>query len=106
MKKKSYIIILSIILIIIITFVCKTIFSIEYLQKTRMVDGIVEPVYTQDCFPRTLEQNGVSKNCFERANLGQKLFCSKLEIKMIEEYYKKGQENDPMNNGSGNFCAD
>lgn len=71
-----------------------------------MVDGIVEPVYTQDCFPRTLQQSGVSKKCFERANLGQNILCSPTEIKMIQEYYQKGQENDPLNDGSGHFCAD
>lgn len=80
--------------------------AISALQESRKVDGIVEPLYTQDCFPRTLEQNGVSKKCFENANLGQKKFCSETEIKKIEEYYKKGQDKDPLNDGSGNFCAD
>ena len=78
----------------------------DELQKSRKVDDIVEPVYTQDCFPKTLEQSGVSKKCFENANLGQKKFCSETEIKKIEEYYKKGQDKDPLNDGSGNFCAD
>ena len=81
-------------------------FSIRELQKSRMVDDIVEPVFTQDCFPRTLQQSGVSKNCFERANFGQNLFCSEKELNMIKEYYQKGQENDPLNDGSGQFCAD
>ena len=81
-------------------------YTIEELQDMRRVDGIVEPVFTQDCFPRTLQQNGVTKNCFERANLGQNDFCSKAELKMIKDYYKKGQENDPLNDGTGHFCAD
>ena len=81
-------------------------YTIEELQDMRRVDGIVEPVFTQDCFPRTLQQNGVTKNCFERANLGQNDFCSKSELKMIKDYYKKGQENDPLNDGTGRFCAD
>ena len=82
------------------------IFSIDALQEARRVDGIVETVYTQDCFPKTLQQRGVRKKCFERANLGQKIFCSKSEIKTIEEYYKKGQDSDLLNNGSSQFCAD
>ncbi len=105
MKLKSSLFIL-IILIVIFSIVCYKIFSIEGLQNSRRVDGIVEPVYTQDCFPKTLKQKGVSKNCFERANLGQNIFCSKSELQAIEEYYKNGQENDPLNNGSGEFCAD
>jgi len=80
--------------------------TIEQLQDLRRIDGIVEPVYTQDCFPRTLQKKGVNKNCFERANLGNDTFCSASEIKMIKEYYKKGQDKDPSNNGNGNFCAD
>ena len=80
-------------------------YTIEQLQDLRRVDGIVEPVYTQDCFPRTLQKKGVTKECFERANLGQDDFCSASEIKMIKEYYKKGQDKDPLNNGSGQFCA-
>lgn len=79
--------------------------TIEELQDLRRVDDIVEPVYTQDCFPKTLKKKGVTEKCFERANLGEDTFCSKSEIKMIEDYYKKGQENDPLNDGSGNFCA-
>ena len=93
-------------LILVFIFIGYKTFSINELQKSRTFDGIVEPVYTQDCFPRTLEQNGVSKNCFERANLGQNLFCSKKEIQMIKEYYQQGQENDPLNNDSWQFCAD
>ena len=80
--------------------------TIEQLQDLRRIDGIVEPVYTQDCFPRTLQKKGVTKNCFERANLGNDTYCSASEIKMIKEYYKKGQDKDPLNNGNGNFCAD
>ena len=80
-------------------------YNIEQLQDLRRVDGVVEPVYTQDCFPRTLQKKGVTKNCFERANLGNDAFCSASEIKMIKEYYKKGQDKDPLNDGSGKFCA-
>ena len=80
--------------------------TIEQLQDLRRIDGIVEPVYTQDCFPSTLQKKGVTKKCFERANLGNDTFCSAAEIKMIKEYYKKGQDKDLRNNGSGNFCAD
>ena len=81
-------------------------YTIEELQDLRRVGGIVEPVYTQDCFPRTLQQNGVTKDCFERANLGQKDFCTSSEITMIEDYYKIGQDKDPFNDGSGQFCAE
>ena len=81
------------------------IFSISALQDARRVDGTVETVYTQDCFPRTLERNGVTKKCFERANLGQNIFCTKSEISIIEDYYKIGQGKDPLN-GSSDFCAD
>lgn len=81
-------------------------YTLEQLQDLRRVDEIVEPVYTQDCFPRTLEKRGVTKYCFERANLGFDLDCSSSEIKMIKDYYKKGQDKDPLNNGSGQFCAD
>lgn len=80
-------------------------YTIEQLQDSRRVDGIVEPIYTQDCFPRTLQKKGVTKDCFERANLGQDSFCSSSEIKMIKEYYKKGQDKDPLNDCSGQFCA-
>ena len=80
--------------------------TIEQLQDLkRGKDGIVEPVYTQDCFPRTLQKQGVTKNCFERANLGDDSFCSASEVKMIKEYYKKGYKKDPLNDGSGQFCA-
>ena len=81
-------------------------YTIEELQDLRRVDGIVEPVFTQDCFPRTLQKKGVTKNCFERANLGNDTYCSSSEIKMIKEYYKKGQDKDPLNNGSGNLLID
>jgi hypothetical protein len=80
-------------------------YTIEQLQDLRRVDGIVEPVYTQDCFPRTLQKKGVTKECFERANLGQDDFCSASEVKMIKDYYKKGQNKDSLNNSSGQFCA-
>ncbi|MBO6087755.1 hypothetical protein J6P92_05340 [bacterium] len=80
-------------------------YTIEQLQDLRSVDGIVEPVYTQDCFPKTLQKKGVTKECFERANLGQDAFCSASEVQMIKEYYRKGQDKDPLNNGSGQFCA-
>ena len=80
-------------------------YTIEQLQDLRRVDGIVEPVYTQDCFPRTLEKRGVTKECFERANLGQDSLCTLSEINMMKKYYKKGQDKDPLNSGSGQFCA-
>ena len=97
---------LSLFLFLAISIICYKIFSITSLQESRKIDGIVEPVYTQDCFPRTLKQNGVTKICFERANLGQNIFCTKSEIKKIKEYYKRGQDKDPLNDGSGNFCAE
>lgn len=84
----------------------KNSYTIQQLMESRRVDGIVEPVYTQDCFPRTLEKKGVTKNCFERANLGDDTFCSESEINMIKEYYDKGQDKDPLNNGSKQFCAE
>jgi len=80
--------------------------SIRGLEDVRTIDGVVEPVYTQDCFPRTLQQSGVTKKCFEHANLGQNIFCSDSEVKLIKEYYKNGQDKDPLNDGSGQFCAD
>ena len=80
--------------------------TIEKLAESRTVDSIVEPVYTQDCFPRTLQKKGVSKECFDRANLGDDKYCSASEIKMIKEYYKKGQNKDPLNDCSGKFCAE
>lgn len=81
-------------------------YSIEQLRDLRRVGGIVEPVYTQDCFPRTLQKKGVTRECFERANLGQDSYCSMSEIIMIKEYYKTGQDKDPLNNGTGQFCAE
>ena len=69
-------------------------------------DEIIDPIYTQDCFPKTLQKRGVTKNCFEKANFGNDKFCSASEIKMIKKYYKIGQDKDPLNDGSGNFCAD
>ena len=89
---------------LVLFFVCYKTFSLSSLQDSRRVDGIVEPVFTQDCFPKTLRQSGVSKFCFERANLGQNIFCTKSELKKIEEYYEIGQDKDPLNDGSGNFC--
>ncbi|MBQ4400136.1 MAG: hypothetical protein II830_02430, partial [Alphaproteobacteria bacterium] len=80
--------------------------TLEQLRTARLVDGIVEPIYTQDCFPRTLEKKGVTVDCFEYANLGSTAFCTISEIKMIKEYYEKGQENDPLNDSKGNFCAE
>jgi hypothetical protein len=81
--------------------------TIEELQDSRRdKSGIVEPVYTQDCFPRTLQKSGVSKDCFERANLGEDSICSASELKMLKEYYKKGYKKDPLNNGCGQFCAE
>ena len=96
---------LLVFLLLILAFAFYKMFSLSSLQDSRRVDGIVEPVFTQDCFPQTLKQSGVSKLCFERANLGQNLFCTKSELKKIEEYYKIGQDKDPLNDGSGNFCA-
>jgi len=80
--------------------------TLEQLQDARRIDDIVEPVFTQDCFPKTLQKKGVTTDCFERANLGDDTSCTASEIKMIKEYYAKGQENDPLNDGSGNFCAE
>ena len=80
--------------------------TIDELMDLRRVDGIVEPVYTQDCFPKTLLKRGVTPECFERANLGDDSFCSLSQIKMIKEYYKKGQDKDPLNDGNGQFCAE
>ncbi len=80
--------------------------TLEQLMDSRRVDGIVEPVYTQDCFPKTLEKKGVTKECFERANLGEDSVCSLSQVKMIQEYYSKDYKSDPLNNGQGNFCAD
>ena len=101
MKKSLYIFVVLIIFVAIYT-----ILTIEGLQDLRRKDCVVEPVYTQDCFPRTLQQSGVTKKCFEHANLGQNIFCSSSEIKKIQEYYRKGQDKDPLNNGSGQFCAE
>ena len=80
--------------------------TIEQLMDSRRVDDIVEPIFTQDCFPRTLEKRGVTKDCFERVNLGDDRTCSASEIKLIKEYYKKGQDKDPLNDGTGQFCAE
>lgn len=80
--------------------------SIETLQNKRTFDGIVEPVYTQDCFPKTLQKKGVTKECFERANLGDASYCSSSQIIMIKQYYRKGYKCDPLNDGNGNYCAE
>jgi len=80
--------------------------TLEQLQNARRVDGTVEPVYTQDCFPKKLQKKGVTKECFERANLGDDTFCSNSQVKMIKAYYENGQEKDPSNDGSDSFCAD
>ena len=75
------------------------------MQKNKEIDEVIETVYTQDCFPRTLQQNGVTQKCFENANIGNNTFCKESEIKIIQDYYKIGQGKDPLN-GSGHFCAD
>lgn len=64
---------------------------------------IVEPVYTQNCFPRTLNQLGVSRDCFEKANFGDKSYCTTKEIELIEDYYLRGGIDKDYNN---NYCAD
>jgi hypothetical protein len=79
---------------------------LAYFNTPKKTQQIVEPIYTQDCFPRTLQQAGVTKKCFEHANFGQYYYCSVPERKMIEQYYKNGQDKDPLNDGSGKFCAD
>ena len=67
--------------------------TIEQLQDLRRVDGIVEPVYTQDRLPQILIKKGVTQQCFERANLNQDTFCSASELKMINNYYKALKKN-------------
>ena len=62
-------VLLFLILILLLAFCYKT-FSIKALQDSRKVDGIVEPVYTQDCFPKTLHKNGVSKKYYGKQNVG------------------------------------
>ncbi len=64
-------------------------YTIEQLQDLRRVDGIVEPVYSQDYLPEILKKKGVTETCFERANLGQDTYCSGSQIKMLKDYYKK-----------------
>ena len=61
--------------------------TIEQLQDLRRIDGIVEPVFTQDRMPEILIKKGVTKQCFDRANLAQDTFCSESELKMIKEFY-------------------
>ena len=85
------------------TFGEKANYTIEQLQDLRRIDGIVEPVFTQDGLPTTLQKKGVTQDCFERANLGDYSNCSVSEIKMIEGYYKKGLHTDSLNEGVGNF---
>ena len=106
MLKRFLIIFIILLPALIISAIAYKTFSIKGLQDSRRVDGIVEPVFTQDCFPRTLQKMGVSKACFERANLGQNTFCSKKEFELIKDYYNIGQDKDPLNDGSGKFCAD
>lgn len=80
-------------------------YSLEELRIRKTVDNVVETLFTQDCFPRTLQRMGVTKNCFERANLFEDSVCSASEIRMIKEYYKKGYKHDPLN-GCSEYCAE
>ena len=64
-------------------------YTLEQLQDMRRIDGIVEPIYSQDYLPQTLIKKGVTQECFERANLSNNNFCTASQIKMIKEYYKK-----------------
>jgi hypothetical protein len=95
----------NVIFLIVIILLISGGFLIWNLQKEETYDDILEPVYTQDCFPRTLKNMGVTEECFEKANFGDNSFCSDSQIKMIQEYYEKGQDKDPLNDGTGNFCA-
>ncbi|MCQ2739897.1 MAG: hypothetical protein MJ237_06685 [bacterium] len=63
--------------------------TIEQLQDLRRIDGIVEPVYTQDGMPEILKKRGVTNQCFERANLNQDTYCSASELKLLKNYYIK-----------------
>ena len=83
----------------------KSNYTIEQLQDKRRTGDVVKTVFSQDCFPRTLQKKGVTKNCFERANLGDNSACSASEIKMIKEYYRKEYKCDPLNDGTKRFCA-
>ena len=65
-----------------------TSYSIEELKELRTVKGKFKPVYTKGSVPNVLEKRGVTKDCFERANLGQDSACSESQIKMIKAYYK------------------
>ncbi len=105
MNKKILILVVIFVILAVIA-LCYRIFSINGLRESRRVDGIVEPVYTQDCFPRTLQNRGVTRRCFEHANLGQNIFCTKTELKLIKDYYQNGQDKDPLNNCSQDFCAE
>ena len=79
--------------------------TIELAKNLRHSGGASKTASARDCFPRILQKKGVTANCFEQANLGQDAFCSASEIKMINEYYEKGQDKGPTYDGSENFCA-
>lgn len=64
-------------------------YTLEQLQDLNRIDGIVEPVYSQDYLPNALLKKGVTEDCFERANLGNVNLCTASQINMIKEYYKK-----------------
>ena len=99
MKKKLF-------LLVILLFIVFCILVLMNNQKLQRSENIVEPIYTQDCFPRTLQMSGVTKKCFENANFGKTIYCSESEIIKIKQYYKQGQDKDPLNDGTGKFCAD
>ena len=79
-------------------------YTYEELLEHNRTEEIVETIYTQDCFPRTLQKMGVTKECFDRANLGNNAKCTISQLQIIKEYYKRGQNKDPLN-GSCQFCA-
>ncbi len=101
---KKSLLIITVVIFAIIGY--KLFLSNVFFQSKNAIEEIIEPVYTQDCFPRTLQQSGVTKKCFENANLGQDMFCTKEELRKIKDYYKKGQNKDPLNNSLGQFCAE
>jgi len=78
--------------------------QIKKLQKAMTIDGIVEPVYTQDCMPKTLFEKGVTIGCFEFANLGSDDNCTNEQIKLIKEYYEVGYKTDKYS-GTPDYCA-
>jgi len=78
--------------------------QIKKLQKAMTVDGIVEPVYSQDCMPKTLLESGVTIGCFEFANLGSDDNCTNEQIKLIKKYYEVGYKTDKYS-GTPEFCA-